>query len=951
MIRWDHSSRKVRSFLLLSLLACGGVAAQTLLADTATLRQPRPVPGLEDPYPWSRPASPSSLVRLRDEVVYAAGRDLWASDGTTAGTHLLATLCQPYCSQIVALGHGDDLAFFAERTQDYADDFSRERVVRTDGSPAGTFRVTETFTVGYSDFVCPSARVGERLYFSRLVRVFDRFCELWSSDGTATGTAAIDPEVAVQSDLVPLGDEVYFLGTGPAARGLWRASAETGRIELVRAFHTSSDTALSHLMAEGGRLFFFGPAASLWTSDGTTSGTLRLTRFVSHALLAGLGGRAWFVADDGHGEELWSSDGSVDGTRPATDFADPHPFQVVPLTADKLAWLGGRLVFPTLYRGHVRLWSTSANSSGAQRVAGCPEGCPVVAPLPLAALGRRAVLVGLSHDAPAELWVTDGSGPGTRRLKSARGFSGLTAAGGGVLFLERNEEGLFVGVTDGTPAGTAGRLPAADPARANLAPAVAVLGGRLLFPALDRGGGGALWAVRPGGTAAQEVFLPPPHAAQPEDAPGFTFENSLALVGRAGDRALAWKCDQWRGAFFAADARQVVPLLEGEDRALTCEDVGATPAGDGAVLRVTAYSDAKGDSTWLWATDGTRAGTFPVSITSDNEYWFFDSAIALADRAVFTANEGSVTRLWHSDGTAAGTGTEVELPDRTLWQAMGSDGKHACFLDLHFDSGSGSSQRQLWCGDGTASGTRAVGPALTDPRLVSWTFSPLAPLGGKLYLCNYLFQSSLFAIAGQELTEIRLDDLQIQLCSGLTAAAGRLWFSAESDGRQGLYVSDGTATGTVRLAELPGPRSDLIPFGGAVLFTVSSDAFPEADRSRKLWRSDGTVSGTRPLIEMAPPTRYELSSYPIESFPVVAGGRLWFAGFDREHGAELWSTDGTAAGTRLETDLAPGPAWSSPRSLVPIGDKLYFVADDTERDGIWVLEVPGGSGSLPGVSR
>lgn len=68
------------------------------------------------------------------------------------------------------------------------------------------------------------------------------------------------------------------------------------------------------------------------------------------------------------------------------------------------------------------------------------------------------MLVGKVADGTAELWITDGSGPGTRRLRSARGFSRLTAAGGGAVFVEHGPGGLFVGATDGTPAGTVGRL-------------------------------------------------------------------------------------------------------------------------------------------------------------------------------------------------------------------------------------------------------------------------------------------------------------------------------------------------------------------------------------------------------------------------------------------------------------------------------------------------------------
>ena len=206
------------------------------------------------------------------------------------------------------------------------------------------------------------------------------------------------------------------------------------------------------------------------------------------------------------------------------------------------------------------------------------------------------------------------------------------------------------GVTDGTPAGTAGRLAAADPTREDLAAAVAALGGRLFFPALDPAGGGALWAVWPG-DAAEEVFLLLPHAAQPGDATSFTFENSLALLGRAGDRALAWTCDR---GLFAIDSQQGTPLFDEDDDIGFCENVEAVPAGQGAIVQSTAYSDARGDRSVLWATDGTCSGTFriPVSLYANPR-----GPVALADRAVFLAGGGS--------GTGSGKATGVRrVPER-----------------------------------------------------------------------------------------------------------------------------------------------------------------------------------------------------------------------------------------------------------------------------------------------
>ena len=63
---------------------------------------------------------------------------------------------------------------------------------------------------------------------------------------------------------------------------------------------------------------------------------------------------------------------------------------------------------------------------------------------------------------------------------------------------------------------------------------------------------------------------------------------------------------------------------------------------------------------------------------------------------------------------------------------------------------------------------------------------------------------------------------------------------------------------------------------------------------------------------------------------VAAGGKVYFRGWDREHGHELWMTDGTAAGTRLVRDLKVGQNGSFPGMLCPFGDRLIFFADDGE---------------------
>lgn len=72
--------------------------------------------------------------------------------------------------------------------------------------------------------------------------------------------------------------------------------------------------------------------------------------------------------------------------------------------------------------------------------------------------------------------------------------------------------------------------------------------------------------------------------------------------------------------------------------------------------------------------------------------------------------------------------------------------------------------------------------------------------------------------------------------------------------------------------------------------------------------------------------------------PLTHGQRcrhLPFRANDGLAGDELWVTDGSAAGTKLVADLAPGAASSAPRDFVRVGDKVFFAASN----GLWVAPI------------
>jgi ELWxxDGT repeat protein len=140
---------------------------------------------------------------------------------------------------------------------------------------------------------------------------------------------------------------------------------------------------------------------------------------------------------------------------------------------------------------------------------------------------------------------------------------------------------------------------------------------------------------------------------------------------------------------------------------------------------------------------------------------------------------------------------------------------------------------------------------------------------------------------------------------------------------------DGTTRQTVRtvptnppLYRSSIPARELRAVGDLLYFTA-------VDRltGGELWRSDGTANGTVMVKDLAPGTA---SSLP-QGFAQVRGNTAVFAASPNAFegvSSDLWVTDGTAAGTVKLVDTRPGMRSSSPRDFVRFGAAVYFTADD-----------------------
>ena len=100
----------------------------------------------------------------------------------------------------------------------------------------------------------------------------------------------------------------------------------------------------------------------------------------------------------------------------------------------------------------------------------------------------------------------------------------------------------------------------------------------------------------------------------------------------------------------------------------------------------------------------------------------------------------------------------------------------------------------------------------------------------------------------------------------------------------------------------------------------------------ELWRTDGTVAGTELFADLQPGGNGSNSNPG--NFAVL-GDLMVFNANVFPYRSELWVTDGTREGTKLVLDVAPGSEPSSPRKMRRIGSEVWFTATRNSQPEVW----------------
>ncbi|WP_175516907.1 hypothetical protein [Planctomicrobium piriforme] len=265
-------------------------------------------------------------------------------------------------------------------------------------------------------------------------------------------------------------------------------------------------------------------------------------------------------------------------------------------------------------------------------------------------------------------------------------------------------------------------------------------------------------------------------------------------------------------------------------------------------------------------------------------------------------------------------------------------------------------QQKLWTTDGTVQGTHSISVTPDDPD--HGQLNTLISSGGQLYFTRET-KNGLGESTGIQLFLYNSPNSTAQLTQqsptypGLnieaspfggafdSIVAGNVFYFFANDDINGtrLWAAGGTSPHIVQYAN---PLEPLSNFQG---FTVVDDQlFFRADsplRQAALWvvSPGGTISLVRDGLTLTDATRMTAS-----------GGRLWFSASSAESGAEVWTSDGTPAGTfqagesQPLTEYGGGVVGSSPSFLASTGTRLFYSATSIFNGGspgneLWTMDI------------
>lgn len=578
---------------------------------------------------------------------------LWKTDGTAAGTvpvhDLIANSFPPTTPTLAAFN--DRLLFNASTSS------KGTELYITDGTQAGTGLLRD-ISWGTASSTPQNFRIiGNEAYFSADDGIHGR--EVWKTDGTSGGTTLVaDVEPGSGSSSPSLfaqsGSFITFIATaGPMGNAIWSSNGVKTQMLLDLGESTLDPRPNNIVTLNDFALFNYSDAVSgeeLWRTDGTPAGTSRVVDLNPGVLNGTMGfyqatviplGVLYMGNDGVHGGELWRSDGTAAGTLMVQDIRRG--------TSGSINNEGAVLSNGKFYHRYGANDGVSGyepwvfDRNGAHRLGDLMPGLADSYPSGFVNAGEVTYFGGRDPEHGSELWRTDGTAAGTRRVTdinaganhSLSGALAGTAAGNVFFFANDGVIGSQLWFSDGTEAGT------------HLLSHATVSSQYSLQSGLYNAGEAVIYLRRDTATGRYQVWRSDAIGTRSVELPATagSFSTNSEILAHDGSIFFTIGGRVWRSDATSAGTYSVSPAAANSSIALL-------KAWNGSVY----YSTGNFSSVQLWRSDGTPTGGVLVKNFGEYGYILHYYVAVSGNRLVFAGQTAANGReIWSTDGTTAGT--------------------------------------------------------------------------------------------------------------------------------------------------------------------------------------------------------------------------------------------------------------------------------------------------------
>jgi trimeric autotransporter adhesin len=794
-------------FLVVMLSFCGSTHAQVeLVKDANTIKD-----GI-DQFPFIAESGGLYYLGVKDEKGY----ELWRTDGTPDGTFRVTDLYKGGASGISIFIRTTGVDFNGKLLFVGQDNEREEGIFITDGTEQGT-KVLKKFPVTTPGF-WNNGNGSLTTYKDK--GYFFVGSTLWSTDGTPENTLPVltRPGNPIDYQLTKTEEYLFFSTYGNSTAELYRSDGtEAGTIKL---FSFKSSLAIGGLTVVGNKLFCAGgngleqfPTPELLVTDGTPEGTRSLKKgFVRSFKKAG--GKFFFCI----GREIWTSDGTVSGTfliysHSENAFINPIEFK------GKILIVLGKILLETD--------GTAANTHVANDIT---FNANLIHGEAVTVFNNQLVYETFTTQTGYELGISDGSAEGT----------------------------LIKDLNPGTPSSSPRSFKRYKD--------------KLIFTATDDPHARELW-ITDGNDAALLKDMKPGTLGSTyltqlyttsngiyfsaDDFKNIWFTNgeetthSIGLTGDYPSTGIAgddlYFFEDTRLGVIKAPNREIITL-----KSFTYSQQGYVSGVPQKLAVTTLLPLVTFNSTYIndpfnlgqefWISDGTDTGTKILKdLNPGNKSGITGVSAAIADtKLLFAGNEGiNGIELWITDGTEANTKLVTDINPGSA----SSNPTEMITVNgiVFFVANDGVHGYELWRTDGTLQGTLLIKDIVQGPQGSSP--EKLTKVGSQVFFCmrDPILGWTLWRSDGSDAGTKLVKDLNPSSAEGeaphtLVEVNGKLFFASDN-GIQGmeLWVSDGTIHGTIINEIVEGPEGS----NPGPIINVAGLAYFKADG--KLWKGNGKL--------------------------------------------------------------------------------------------------------------